>query len=127
MILSYEEILNLNSLEKKILSEASHISKCLYNYTLYNQRQFFRETEGKYLNKYKIYSQVRDQNPKLYYKLNSWVSQAIIYRVDRDYQSFFKHLKVAKPDEKIRPPQYKKNGLFEVEFGGPSPLLKMVK
>lgn len=120
MILSYEEILTLNPLEKKILSEASHISKCLYNYTLYNQRQFFRETEGKYLNKFKIYSQVRDQNPKLYYKLNSWVSQAIIYRVDRDYQSFFKHLKVASPGEKIRPPQYKKNGLFEVEFGGPS-------
>ena len=114
------EQIKVTHLEKSVFQEACHIAKCIYNYSLFHQRKFYRESEGKYLGKAKLYKLIRDGNRKLYNKLNAWVSQTAIYKVDRDYQSFFEHLKVKEPGEVVKPPYYKKKGLTVVDFAGPS-------
>jgi IS605 OrfB family transposase len=116
MILSYSQIIKpRDKSEKDTLIDLCYISKCLYNYSLYQQRLYFRETR-KYLSKQELYELVRDNNPKLYKKVNSWVGQRAIFQVDNDYQSFFNLMKV--DPEKAEQPYYKKNGLIPVVFGG---------
>lgn len=115
MKVSYTEKLEVNPLEKKILHELCHISKCIYNCSLYQQRQYYRDTQ-KYLSKKKLYELIRDEFSKLYGKLNSWVAQRIIYKIDHDYQSYFEHLKVKEEGEIINPPYYKQTGLFSIDF-----------
>ena len=120
MKLSYMEQINTSYLEKSVLQDVTHIAKCIYNLSLYHQRKFYRESSGKYLDKESLYQTIRDGNRKLYNKLNSWVSQRAVYKVDRDYQSFFEHLKVRKPNEIIKPPYYKERGLAGLDFAGPA-------
>jgi IS605 OrfB family transposase len=116
MKLSYSEKLEIkSSVEKKVLHDLCHISKCIYNCSLFHQRKFYRET-GKYLSKKKLYELIRIDYSKLYRKLNSWVAQRVIYKIDLDYKSYFEHLKVKEEGEKINPPYYKKAGLFLVDF-----------
>jgi IS605 OrfB family transposase len=122
MILSYSEKFQGENLEKKIFYEICSIAKCIYNSSLYNQRQYYRESEGKYLEKTLLYQKIRDEVSRLYKKLNSWVSQRIIFQVDLDYQNFFKAFKVKKEYQIVRPPKYKKKGkgLVPVVFAGPA-------
>jgi hypothetical protein len=116
MKLAYTEKLEIKSnVEKKILHDLCHISKCIYNCSLFHQRKFYRET-GKYLSKKKLYELIREEYSTLYRKLNSWVSQRVIYKIDQDYKSYFEHLKVKEEDEIVNPPYYKETGLFLVDF-----------
>jgi IS605 OrfB family transposase len=122
MILSYAEKFQGKTLESKIFYEMCSIAKCIYNSSLYNQRQYYRESEGEYLEKTLLYQKVRDEVSRLYKKLNSWVSQRVIFQVDIDYQNFFKAFKAKKDFQSVRPPKYKKKGkgLVPVVFAGPA-------
>jgi IS605 OrfB family transposase len=120
MKLAYTEKFKVNQVEKKILYELCSISKRLYNCSLYLQRKYYRESEGKYLGSHKLYGLIKSEYSKIYRILNSWVGQNVIYMVDKDYQSFFAHLKVKKPEEIVCPPYYKKKGLAVINFAGPA-------
>lgn len=115
MKLTYTEKIEVSSVEKKILHDLCHISKCIYNCSLFHQRKFYKET-GKYLSKKKLYELIRDDYSRLYGKLNSWVSQRIIYKIDQDYKSYFEHLKAKEEGERVNPPYYRKVGLYLVDF-----------
>lgn len=98
-------------------------SKELYNAGLYIIRQhFFNKTGQKYtediandidslyLNYYDIYNLLK--HTELFHTLLANTSQEVLKQVDKDFQSFFKLLKLkklGKYNKQINVPKYKKN------------------
>jgi IS605 OrfB family transposase len=64
---------------------------------------------------------LRENRPKLYYRLSSQVTQNVLREIDSGRKSFFALLKLAlsgKYKEKVRPPKYiKDKGLHNLHFG----------
>lgn len=92
-------------------------AKNLYNSTLYAVRQYYFENK-KYLSYANINKQfIKEHNPD-YYALPTKVSQEVQRLVDKNFKSFFNHLKKKKGNEKIRIPKYlhKEKGRQVVEF-----------
>ena len=103
------------------LTRVAHLSKNLFNATLYAVRQHFFET-GKYLPFAKVCNDFTSQSNSDYVALPRKVSQGTMRLVDKSFKSFFQSLtqyKVNPSKFKGRPklPKYKdKNGAFIVEF-----------
>ena len=102
------------SKSSKHFNELDHLcflAKNLYNVSLYYVRKYFFDTK-EYLN----YSQLNKMSNELfandYQALPRKVSQQIQKLVDFNFKSFFSHLKVRKPFERINIPNYldKANG-----------------
>lgn len=92
-------------------------AKNLYNATLYAVRQYYFENK-KYLSYANVNKQfIKEHNPD-YYALPTKVSQQVQRLVDKNFKSFFNHLKKKKANETIRIPKYlhKEKGRQVVEF-----------
>lgn len=95
----------------------TRLSKNLYNYTLYNVRQYFFQN-NKFLNYETAYHLIKEnENYKL---LPSQVAQQTMKIVDRSFKSFFRSLQERKKGNYNRPitlPTYlPKNGYFILIF-----------
>lgn len=111
---------NLNGLdadEYEVLRSFCHLSKNLYNKTLYEVRQHYFDN-GEYLNYYDAYDQLK-QNWN-YEVLPSQVAQQAMKQVDRGFKSFFNLVEKKrenKYDADISPPSYlDKDGFYTLEF-----------
>lgn len=99
----------------------AHLSKNLFNTTLYTVRQHFFDT-GKYLQYAKVCNDFASQDNPDYIALPRKVSQATMRLVDKAFKSFFQsltHFKNNPSKFKGHPklPKYKdKNGVSVVEF-----------
>ncbi len=92
-------------------------AKNLYNATLYAVRQYYFENK-KYLSYNNVNKQfIKDHNPD-YYALPTKVSQQVQRLVDKNFKSFFNHLKKKKANETVHIPKYlhKEKGRQIVEF-----------
>lgn len=95
-----------------LLKELSHLSKNLYNSSLYDVRQYYFETK-----KYRTWKSQRpiftkNKNPD-YYALQSHLAGEVLMQVGRQFLSFFNN----KTNTKKRIPRYKdKNGFNIVTF-----------
>lgn len=112
---------NLRGLDKKeyeILSSLCHLSKKLYNETLYETRQYFFEN-GEYLNYYNVWERLKNESEN-YELLPSQVAQQTMKNVDKAFQSFFKLIekkREGKYDGETHPPNYQdKDGFFMLDF-----------
>ena len=112
-----QNLKGLNSDEYEVLRSMSHLSKNLYNKTLYEVRQHYFDN-GEYLNYYDAYDQLK-QNWN-YEVLPSQVAQQTMKQVDKGFNSFFKLVEKKrenKYDADISPPSYlDKNGFYTLEF-----------
>jgi len=85
--------LKLKNNQYELIKEMSHLSKNLYNFTLYTVKQHFFQT-NKFLKYEKAYHEVKsNENYKL---LPSQVAQQTMKTVDRSFRSFFGLLKKKK-------------------------------
>ncbi|WGI16728.1 transposase [Methanonatronarchaeum sp. AMET-Sl] len=112
-----QNLANLDAKEYEVLRSMSHLSKNLYNKTLYEVRQHYFNN-GEYLNYYDAYDQLKDNwNYKV---LPSQVAQQTMKQVDRGFKSFFNLVEKKrqnKYDANIRPPSYlDKDGFYTLEF-----------
>ena len=112
-----QNLKNLESKEYEVLRSMCHLSKNLYNKTLYEVRQHYFNN-GEYLNYYDAYDQLK-QNWN-YEVLPSQVAQQTMKQVDRGFKSFFNLVEKKqenKYDADINPPSYlNKNGFYTLEF-----------
>ena len=92
-------------------------SKNLYNSSLYYIRKHYFET-SKYLSYSKLNKQSNKLFPNDYKALPAKVAQQIQKFVDRNFKSFFAHLKVRKNGEHVNIPKYlpKQSGRYVVPF-----------
>lgn len=91
--------------EYEELDKLCFLSKNLYNATLYEVRQYYFKNK-KYLN-YKEVNKLFQQSHNVdYFALPSKVSQHVQKLVHNNFVSFFKHLKVKKPNEVVNIPRY---------------------
>nr|WP_052315884.1 RNA-guided endonuclease TnpB family protein [Thermococcus sp. PK] len=101
----------------KLLRTLTHLSKDLYNLTLYTVKQHY-ELNGAFLPYAKAYHLVKDSEP--YKLLPSQVAQQTMKIVERNFRSFFHVLKERKKgnyNRPVRPPKYlPKNGHFILIF-----------
>lgn len=101
----------------KLLRTLTHLSKDLYNLTLYTVKQHY-ELNGTFLPYAKAYHLVKDSEP--YKLLPSQVAQQTMKIVERNFRSFFHVLKERKKgnyNRPVRPPKYlPKNGHFILIF-----------
>jgi len=101
----------------KLLRTLTHLSKDLYNLTLYTVKQHY-ELNGTFLPYAKAYHLVKDSEP--YKLLPSQVAQQTMKIVERNFRSFFHVLKERKKgnyNRPVRPPKYlPKNGHFVLIF-----------
>ncbi|AEM79962.1 LOW QUALITY PROTEIN: hypothetical protein Thewi_2638 [Thermoanaerobacter wiegelii Rt8.B1] len=101
----------------KLLRILCHLSKNLYNYTLYYLRQHYFKTQ-QYLQYESVYHIVKENEN--YRLLPSQVAQQTLISVDEAFKSFFKLLtakKEGKVDKKISIPKYlPKDGMFLLSF-----------
>lgn len=117
MILVEKHDIKRNSEYFKILDGLCFKAKNLYNATLYTVRQYYFDNK-KYLPYVKVNQQfIKEQNAD-YYALPTKVSQQVQRLVDKNFRSFFNHLKKRKEGEAIRIPNYlhKTKGRQVVEF-----------
>jgi putative transposase len=107
----------LTAEEYEVLRSMSHLSKNLYNKTLYAVRQHYFNN-GEYLNYYDAYDQLKDNWN--YEVLPSQVAQQTMKQVDRGFKSFFNLVEKKrenKYDADISPPSYlDKDGYYTLEF-----------
>ncbi|MBC2582260.1 IS200/IS605 family accessory protein TnpB-related protein [Clostridium sp. DJ247] len=101
------------------LRELSHVAKNLYNYGLYNVRQYYFE-QKEYLNYEKNYAIYK--NNENYKLLNSNMAQQVLKEVDGVFKSFFGLIKLAKKGKynfrDIKLPKYlKKDGFATLVIG----------
>ena len=90
------------------LDELCFLSKNLYNVTLYNIRQYYKET-GKYLSYNKLAKTLSDSN-NLDYRAIPYVqsAQQNLKQVDNQYKAFYASIKSKKmKGKKVRLPKYK--------------------
>ena len=101
----------------KLLRTLTHLSKDLYNLTLYTVKQHY-ELNGTFLPYAKAYHLVKDSEP--YKLLPSQVAQQTMKIVERNFRSFFHVLKERKKgnyNRPVKPPKYlPKNGHFILIF-----------
>ena len=91
-----------------MLDELCFKSKNLYNYALYQIRQYYKNT-NKYLSYYELNTLLSIENQIDYRSLPyAQCSQQILRQIDKQYVSFYKALKSPKmKGKKIRLPKYK--------------------
>lgn len=91
-----------------MLDELCFKSKNLYNYALYQIRQYYKENKS-YLSYYKLNSILSKDNQSDYRALPyAQCSQQILRQIDKQYLSFYKALKSEKmKGKRIRLPKYK--------------------
>ena len=112
------KIKNLNSVQYEFLREMCHLSKNVYNESVYNIRQHYF-AEGSYLRYEANFSQMKTSEN--YIKIGSNVAQATMRDADQSFKSFFGLLKKSKQgvyaNWKVRLPHYlKKDAFYPVEF-----------
>jgi IS605 OrfB family transposase len=111
--------------EYEVLRSLSHLSKNLYNKTLYEVRQHYFDN-GEYLNYYDAYDQLKSNWN--YEVLPSQVAQQTMKQVDRGFKSFFKLVnkkRENKYDADVNPPSYlPKDGFYTLEYPSQSFQLK---
>ena len=108
---------NLTAEEYEVLRSMSHLSKNLYNKTLYEVRQYYFDN-SEYLNYYDAYDQLKDNWN--YEVLPSQVAQQTMKQVDKGFKSFFNLVEKKrenKYDAEVSPPKYlDKDGFYTLEF-----------
>lgn len=114
-----QQLKKISKEDYKSLRELSHVAKNLYNYGLYNIRQYYFE-QKEYLNYEKNY--VICKNNENYKVLNSNMAQQILKEVDGVFKSFFGLIKLAKKGKynfkDIKLPKYlKKDGFATLVIG----------
>ena len=96
-----------------------HLSKNLYNATLYEVRQYFFET-NKYLNYCKVNKKFTDENQVDYRALPTKVAKSIQMKLDKNFKSFFnlnKKYKSGNYKNKPNIPKYlDKDGYYVTEY-----------
>jgi len=112
------KIRKLTQAQYNHLRELCHVSKNLYNQTLYLVRQEFRNT-GKHLS-YGETDRLMKQTANLegginYRMLKASVSQQILRRLDKNYRSFFRLLKAC-PDMNPRQPKYIRTDFYNLIY-----------
>jgi len=113
---------NLRGLDKKdyeILRSLCHLSKNMYNETLYEVRQYFFDN-GEYLNYYNAWERLKNESWN-YKRLPSQVAQQTMKNVDKAFQSFFKLVEKGREgkydSDKVSPPSYlDKEGFYLLDF-----------
>ncbi len=117
MILVEKHTIHKNSKYYNALDNVCFKSKNLYNATLYAIRQYYFINK-KYLSYSSINKKFIEEHNIDYYALPTKVSQQVQRLVDKNFKSFFNHLKKKKSNEKIRIPKYlhKTKGRQIVEF-----------
>lgn len=113
---------NLKGLDREsydILNSLCHLSKNLYNETLYEMRQYFFDN-GEYLNYYNAWERLKNDSWN-YERLPSQVAQQTIKNVDKAFQSFFKLVEKSREgkydSDKVSPPHYlDKDGHYMLDF-----------
>ena len=117
MILVEKHDIHTKSKYYNVLDDFCFKAKNLYNSTLYAVRQYYFENK-KYLSYANVNKQFIKEHNTDYYALPSKVSQQVQRLVDKNFKSFFNHLKKKKANETIRIPKYlhKKKGRQVVEF-----------
>ncbi|WP_251950641.1 RNA-guided endonuclease InsQ/TnpB family protein [Thermococcus argininiproducens] len=117
MYLTQKNHLRVDKKTYKTLRILSHLSKDLYNLTLYVTRQHY-ELNSSFLPFVKAYHLVKDSTP--YKLLPSQVAQQTMKIVERNYRSFFKLLgerRKGNYHRPIHPPKFlPKNGHFVLIF-----------
>ncbi|WP_297184200.1 transposase [Thermococcus sp.] len=117
MYLTQKNHLRVDKKTYKLLRILSHLSKDLYNLTLYVTRQHY-ELNGSFLPFVRAYHLVKDSEP--YKLLPSQVAQQTMKIVERNYRSFFRLLKERQKgnyNRSIHPPRFlPKNGHFVLIF-----------
>lgn len=113
---------NLKGLDKKdyeILRSLCHLSKNMYNETMYEVRQYFFDN-GEYLNYYNAWERLKNESWN-YERLPSQVAQQTMKNVDKAFQSFFKLVEKGREGKydsnKVSPPNYlDKEGFYLLDF-----------
>ncbi len=117
MYLTQKNHLRVGKETYKTLRILSHLSKDLYNYTLYITKQHY-ELNGSFLPFVKAYHLVKNSEP--YKLLPSQVAQQTMKIVERNYRSFFRLLNERKKgnyNRPIHPPKFlPKDGHFVLLF-----------
>ena len=109
MRLTEQHIIRNNNEHYKELLQICHLSKNLYNATLYAVRQYFFDTrdnegKGKYLSYANVDRLFKLENNTDYRALPSHVAQQTMRMVDSNFKSFFRSLK--KGIKTVRIPHY---------------------
>jgi len=106
--LTQQIIINNKHRWYSMLDELCFKSKNLYNYALYQIRQYYKNT-NKYLSYYELNALLSKENQIDYRSLPyAQCSQQILRQIDKQYVSFYKALKSPKmKGKKIRLPKYK--------------------
>ena len=112
-----QNLRGLSADEYEVLRGLSHLSKNLYNKTLYEVRQHYFDN-GEYLNYYDAYDQLKTNWN--YEVLPSQVAQQTMKQVDRGFKSFFNLVEKKrenKYDAEVSPPSYlPKDGFYTLEY-----------
>ena len=112
---------NLTTKEYELLRDMCHMSKSVYNATLYNIRQHYFET-GEFLSYESNYYKMKDLD--IYKYLGAAVAQQTMRDVDHAFKSFFALLKKSKQGSysaRISMPTYlPEDGSFKLSFCNPS-------
>ena len=106
MYLTQKNHLRVDKKTYKILRTLTHLSKSLYNLTLYTVKQHY-ELNGTFLPYVKAYHLVKDSEP--YKLLPSQAAQQTMKIVERNFRSFFHVLNERKKgnyNRPVRPPKY---------------------
>ena len=108
MQLTQQIIVNSKHRWYSMLDELCFKSKNLYNYALYQIRQYYKNT-NKYLSYYELNTLLSKENQIDYRSLPyAQCSQQILKQIDKQYVSFYNALKSPKiKGKKIRLPKYK--------------------
>ena len=113
-----QNLKHLTSKQYELLREMCHLSKNVYNESVYNIRQHYF-AEGTYLRYEANYPLMK--NSENYKKLGANVAQQTMRFADQSFKSFFGLLKIAKSGKyeswKIRLPKYlPKDGFYKICF-----------
>ena len=112
MILTEKEIIYSTDERFDLIKELCHLSKNLYNASLYDVRQYYFETKSyrTWQSQAPIFTK---NNNSDYYALQSHLAQQVLMQVGRQFLGFFNN----KSNKKKRIPKYKdKNGYNVVTF-----------
>ena len=112
MILTEKEIIYSTNERFDLIKELCHLSKNLYNASLYDVRQYYFETKSyrTWQSQAPIFTK---NNNSDYYALQSHLAQQVLMQVGRQFLGFFNN----KSNKKKRIPKYKdKNGYNVITF-----------
>ena len=119
MLLTEKHIIKKSNTYYKELKDMCHLSKNLYNTTLYTIRQHFFNTK-QYLNYYNTYNLFKTEHNIDFYSLPSCVAQQTMRMVDQNFKLFFNLLKKKQQGfykQQVKIPKYKnKDGYFQIVY-----------